>query len=515
MRRPSRVVVVGAGMAGLTAAVYLARAGLEVTVFEKTGQVGGLVQSFEREGFVFDAGPRAIGNAGIVLPMLEDLGLEVPLVKSLVSMGVRDRMVHYESTADLEGWVAALKGQFPEAPREVAAIARRMRAYTRMMAALNRVANPFFKRVLADPGYLFGQLIPWLPTFLAILIRTALFRAPVERALAKLSSHQDLNDLVCQAFFRGTPQEFALGYFHNFTDYWYPLGGTRRLPQALFEAAQRAGVRFRLATSVTGVDTAAHTVTDETGVVTAYDSLLWAADPAPLSAPEHPCAESVVSVFFALNLSPEFFSSIAHGHCLYTPETQGLGELNRRRLDDLKGRMATVDPEEFWSWLGEFCRWNSYEVSVPVLKDPSLAPPGKTGLIVSLLFDGELCLALEARGWHREFKERVIALFLERLDNSLYPGLKEKVLFSDCSSPATLHRRFGTRNGSIVGWSLEGEVPVAHHLSQILSAVKTPFPDVYQAGQWTYSPAGVPVAVLTGRIAASRIIGARRTAKPR
>jgi phytoene dehydrogenase-like protein len=71
------VVVVGGGMAGLTAAAYLSRAGARVLLCEKEKQVGGLVNSFERGGFVFDGGIRAIENSGIVHPMLRQLGIDV------------------------------------------------------------------------------------------------------------------------------------------------------------------------------------------------------------------------------------------------------------------------------------------------------------------------------------------------------------------------------------------------------------------------------------------------------
>jgi len=38
------------------------------------------------------------------------------------------------------------------------------------------------------------------------------------------------------------------------------------------------------------------------------------------------------------------------------------------------------------------------------------------------------------------------------------------------------------------------------------SSVKTPIPDILQTGQWVYSPAGIPTAVLTGWLAAQSII---------
>ena len=53
----SRVVVIGAGMGGLTAAARLAVNGHHVTVLERSDAAGGKVGRFERDGFRFDTGP--------------------------------------------------------------------------------------------------------------------------------------------------------------------------------------------------------------------------------------------------------------------------------------------------------------------------------------------------------------------------------------------------------------------------------------------------------------------------
>ena len=55
------------------------------------------------------------------------------------------------------------------------------------------------------------------------------------------------------------------------------------------------------------------------------------------------------------------------------------------------------------------------------------------------------------------------------------------------------------------GWTFEEEIPVPKNLFSVFASVKTPLTNVFQAGQWTYSPSGVPVAILTGRLAAKQI----------
>ena len=56
-RRAGRIVIVGAGPGGLASAMLLAKAGLEVTVLEKRGVVGGRTSTMEQDGFRFDMGP--------------------------------------------------------------------------------------------------------------------------------------------------------------------------------------------------------------------------------------------------------------------------------------------------------------------------------------------------------------------------------------------------------------------------------------------------------------------------
>ena len=103
---------------------------------------------------------------------------------------------------------------------------------------------------------------------------------------------------------------------------------------------------------------------------------------------------------------------------------------------------------------------------------------------------------IRARGWYEEFKKRVEELFIMTVSSSIYPDLKDKVLFSFSSSPWSIYERVGSSEGSIVGWSFEGKIPVVTSMFSL--------PDVYAAGKWVFSPAGGPTAIMTGRIAAKQ-----------
>ncbi len=70
------VAIIGAGIAGLTAAFYLRRKGLPVTVYESTGRVGGAIQSIRKDGFLAEFGPNTIlETSPKVTQLVKDAGL--------------------------------------------------------------------------------------------------------------------------------------------------------------------------------------------------------------------------------------------------------------------------------------------------------------------------------------------------------------------------------------------------------------------------------------------------------
>lgn len=75
-----RVAIIGAGLTGLTTALYLRKAGVEFMIFEKNNRAGGVIQTHHENGFTFEAGP----NSGMlskpeVVELLEELGQDCTL----------------------------------------------------------------------------------------------------------------------------------------------------------------------------------------------------------------------------------------------------------------------------------------------------------------------------------------------------------------------------------------------------------------------------------------------------
>lgn len=74
------VIIIGAGVGGLTCGNYLAKKGKKVLILEHGKILGGNIQGIRRKGYYFDAGSQSTENVGILFPILEELGLFNPTI---------------------------------------------------------------------------------------------------------------------------------------------------------------------------------------------------------------------------------------------------------------------------------------------------------------------------------------------------------------------------------------------------------------------------------------------------
>ena len=271
-------VVVGGGIAGLTSTVYLARAGQKVLLIEKNDVCGGLVNTFCHNGFKFDAGVRALLDAGIIYTMLKDLKIELEVVKSPVSLGIENEIIHIRDISNLEDYRNLLKRFYPASAGEIDEVLRIIRKIMKHMDVLYGIENPVFKDLKRDVGFIFKKILPWFPRFLFTVRKINRMNGPVEEYLKNIVTDPSLRDMIAQHFFKNTPTFFALSYFSLYLDYFYPLGGVGRLAEALQEKLLEFGGEIRTKTTVTAVLPDKHIVKDNHGVSYEYKNLIWAAD---------------------------------------------------------------------------------------------------------------------------------------------------------------------------------------------------------------------------------------------
>lgn len=521
-------IIVGGGIAGLTATVYLAREGQKVLLIEKNWELGGLVNSFSRNGFHFDAGVRALEDAGIIIPMLKDLKIDLKVMKSHVSVGIENEILNIEKLESLAKYKDLLKKFYPDSGQEIDEVVKTIRRIMKHMDVLYGIENPLFKDLKRDTSFIFKKLIPWLPRFLFTVGKINRMQIPVEDYLNSVVKDPSLRDIISQHFFKNTPTFFALSYFSLYLDYFYPKGGVGKLSEALTDKIVELGGEIKTEIMVTGVSPDNNKVTDDKNISYKYKNLIWAADLKTLyriadtenlasdikvkfedvkvKMLKNRGGESVFTLFLQIDEPLESFGKIANGHFFYTPSRQGLGEIHRQELGKLLNNFDNITRQQVLLWLDKFISLNTFEISIPGLKDKELAPPGKTGMIISFLADYELFKKIQDEGWLEKFVSEIEDRVLRVISESIYPILKDKVMDRFSFSPLNIQNRIASSEGAIVGWEFQKEMPVINKIQIADRSVLTPLPSIYQAGQWAYSPAGVPMSILTGKLAAKRIL---------
>ncbi len=528
------VIVVGGGVAGLTAASYCARENLSVLLCERHTSLGGNANSFERDGFVFDQGIRSIENSGIIFPMLKQLGIEIDFIRSSVSLGVADQMIRIDKAESLEDYAQLLEKQFPENVHDISLIKAEIQKIMKHMDVLYGIDNPLFLDSLHDLPYLTKTLLPWLFKYLISMPKVANLNQPVQEYLKKFTNNQALIDIIAQHFFKDTPTFFALSYFSLYLDYSYPKGGIRSIPKAMETFFTKQGGSVLLNSTIEHIDSENCTITDQKGNTHSYKQLIWAADLKTFyrqishdkisntrvqmdliqkrdSLDQYQGGDSIFSLYLAIDLPVSYFSNIASAHLFYTPLKPGLSHIDSQALFQVlakKPSSATdIDKKTIQAWLSAYYTYTTYEISCPAMRDASLAPEGKTALLVSTLLDYTLVKFIQESGWYEEFKRFSEDAMLEVLFVSLYPEMKGKIIQKFSSTPLTLERVTGNSEGAITGWAFtKRPVPVVHEMKRIIKSVDTPIQNVFQAGQWVFSPSGLPISVLTGKIAADKAI---------
>jgi phytoene dehydrogenase-like protein len=256
-----KIIVIGAGMGGLSAAIKLAQLGHRVTVLEARDVPGGLASGFDHSGFRFDAGPYIL----LDLPGLEwafqDLGIDVHRRIELRRIQHVYRVAEQTGSvvhfyANLQQTASAMEQQWPgSGNRYIQFVNSASKIYHRL--------SPLLTMSRPGPGGLLRtgawRHLPFLLRSLHSVLSRAGLPTPVVNAMG-IWTH------VAGQRMRSAPAPMAFvpGLIHGVGSY-YPVGGMGKLPEILASIAESAGVELRYATKarsirckddqVTGVET--------------------------------------------------------------------------------------------------------------------------------------------------------------------------------------------------------------------------------------------------------------------
>jgi len=454
--------------------------------------------------------------------MLKQLGIDIQFVRNRISLGVEDKTIIIDSEESVRDYQELLNSLYPDNGNEISKIITQIKKTMGYMKVQYDINNPTFLDPKEDLGYILKKVIPWIFKYILTVPKINKMNVPVVQYLERYTRNHSLIDVLTQHFFKDMPAYFALSYLKIYLDYYYPVGGTGVLPSKLTSYIQTNGGEIKTNTRVSSIDPVEKQLTDSDGDRYDFNQLIWAADLGSLynliksdklrdsslrqvilnrkeELKNKLGNDSVFSLYLAVDIEPEYFSEKCTEHFFFTPIR--LGESSAGSIP------YEANKETIKMWLDRFIELTTYEISIPVLRDSSLAPLGKTGLIVSALFDYHITKHIHEQGWYDEFREYLGDQMIEVLNESIYPGLKSSIIHRFSSTPLSIEERTANTHGAITGWAFTNDpIPSESRLPKIFSSTETPIPGVFQAGQWTYSPSGLPISILTGKLAADRVI---------
>jgi len=485
--KTDHVVVVGAGLSGLSAALQLAGQGRSVTVVERYGFPGGRVGQADIRGYKIDTGATVLTMPDIIEDAFNAVGASMSDYVELMPSDPAYRASFADgSVLDVHSDAVAMTAAIEEfaGPAQAA-------GYLRLRDWLTELYKLEMDGFIASN---FSSPLSLLTPQLARLAAIGGFRG-WEKMVSRFITDERLQRIFTfQALYAGVPPQQALAayaviaYMDTIAGVYFPRGGIRAVPEGLAAAAADAGVQFRYRTTVTGLERSDSRVTavcTDSGDRIACDAVVLTTE-LPLTyellgrAPRRPIkfrpSPSCVVIHAGV---PSVQGALQHHNISF-------GANWSKTFDEIidKGVLMS-DP--------------SLLVTMPTAVDPTLAPAGR-----DLLFVLAPCPNIEVGkvNWAAQgdtYARQVLATAAERL----LPGLDQDVDVLDVVTPADW-----ARQGMLAG----SPFALAHTFSQTgpfrPANLVRGIDNVVLAGSSTVPGVGVPTALLSGRLAAERVTGA-------
>lgn len=477
-----RIVVVGAGVAGLATAALLAHRGYRVTVLEKGDRPGGRAAQWTHEGFTFDLGPTLLFMPDVYRDLFAswggDFDREVPLTRL-----VPNERLHFpdgrsiEVSAALPDTIASLERFAPGAGAGL----------------LRYLAGAATAYELARAEFVGTRIRHWsafvTPRKLAALVRSGAFASlrrvaagafgPAAAALSFQSMYLGMSPYASPALYR------LLFYTEVGEGVFFPRGGIGAFVRALERAARANGATIvydadvriveRVGERVAAAATADERYPADAVVVTAdlpyaYATLLGEPRHRSLRMRRTP---SALLLYIALERR---YDDQAH-HEFLMP-----ADLRATCADIFERRIFPRDPAIY--------------LASPTATDPSFAPPGADALYV--LVPTPDCGS--TTDWERETPALADAI-LDRIEHRRLPGLRSRIRWMRQRTPADFARTLNLTGGSAFG--------LAHDLLQIgplrPDNRHARYHNLYFAGASTRPATGLPLVALGAMQTAERI----------
>ncbi|MFA4990201.1 MAG: NAD(P)/FAD-dependent oxidoreductase [Candidatus Omnitrophota bacterium] len=486
-------IIIGAGVAGLTAAVKLSGLGKKILLLEKQPLPGGLATTFKREGFVFESAWHCVDGlqeGGEVRNLLEEYGI----LQKINFIELRDfsRVIYpeHDFTAGFnrDSFIEYLKKSFPQESRGI----------ERLFGALDR-----FYRQLDRHSY--SKIPACLKTLSALILYPEIIRASfitAEQFIGKFIIDAKLKGILTDiwSFIGLAPRRLsAFYYLIVFRGYYYlptsyVKGGSGELFKAMAEKIKENGSEIKFNTPVARIITGGGKTVK--AVVTAKGEIFKAkvviSNANPIATLEELIANPVIRDRSAKELAGlEKSISAFQVYLGLKKPAQDLG------MDHFMFSVNTSysHEEDLESCLKADYDNCSFSLVDHAQVEPALVPEGKGSLMIMAIDSYAHWENLSPQEYKLK-KQEVAKRLIQRAEKYL-PGLAEAIEVMEIATPKTMERYGTAPRGAIYGFAQTPEQSVFRRFP-----LKTEVRGLFLTGAWTRPGAGVHACFISGMDAA-------------
>jgi phytoene dehydrogenase-like protein len=487
------VVVIGGGLGGLTAALLCAKAGCNVSIFEKEPVCGGYSIAYKRAGFTFDVALHAVpagGNGSWFFTLLQRLGINSQIQFIKIQSGIKVTLGNnnYCLPSGRSEVLEYLQQLFPDDASGL----------VRLFNDIDRYAR-CYSRILLAPEVSYRSILSFIPHSLQFLMQSY---ETTGHFLSKYINSTECRALLFQyAIFMGIPMDeypavnFIMMFHMQLTLGMYTIaGGGAHLTEILTKECERNNVTIYRSGRIDAIEIrggVASAVIDNNGVRHAADYIVSNVniyDLCKMVPAEHLPQKytallsnlrpsvSVVLINIGLDIHIEDAGFKEHLH-IHFPDAD-LDRCVKEQRDDLTLR--------------------GFSITAAGLTSPDASSKNMFSISIVGAVNGKRWLTLDKEQYAKA-KTILIEQTLEKL-YTMYPLLKGHVVCVDCATPKTFERYTGNPDGAIMGFNCTTGV---HR--DLIAVSKFPVKNVIIANAWTNKLGGFMQCISAGEKAANVI----------
>lgn len=482
-----KIVVIGSGFSGLSAAACLASEGASVTVLEKNEGPGGRARHFSEKGFFFDMGPSWYWMPEVFEAFFERFGHKVSDFYTLKRLDPSYRILYRNEEISVPASLDELYALFEKIEPG---------SSSHLMRFLAEAAYKYkvgMEEFVFKPSYSVWEFMDWR-------IVKSMFQLQMFSSVSSQIRKHFQNEALVQLlefpvlFLGATPQKTpALYSLMNYADLvlgtWYPMGGMHEIIKAMVSVGEEKGVTFRYGQEVTQIVVKNGKAT---GVQTATGDLFEA--DVVISGADYHHTDKVLLEPKYHNYSEKYWDNrvMAPSSLLFYLGVDGKipGLLHHNLFFDADFGQHAIEIYEKPAWPTD----PLFYVCAPSVTDPSVAPEGKE----NLFFLVPLAPGLEDT---EEMREKYFDIMLDRFEKRVGYPVREKILFKRSYAHRDFMKDYHAFKGNAYG--LANTLMQTAFLKPRLNNKHVE--NIFYTGQLTTPGPGMPPSIISGQVVAEEV----------